>query len=230
MIVPTQEQDAMADSSRTRKRAQPATLGAAGQRTSRRGAMRWTSTAVYSRGRIGPHRTLAQASAERSHRRKSDPFRSAMSMLTFYINRAAITSIPGSVAFSSVRSRNCGAASIVTRHRGDPRRLCLNRQRMFPVCRASSGRLWPDAQTMRFAANGNAVLQPACPGIEHVDLAVIPPDTIAPCRPPTRCPCPDCRRPESAVGHNRSPRRIDDADEPGPLRPPAVVFHPRLVA
>jgi hypothetical protein len=27
-------------------------------------------------------------SAERSHRRKSDPFRSAMSMLTFYINRA----------------------------------------------------------------------------------------------------------------------------------------------
>lgn len=27
-------------------------------------------------------------SAEQSHRRKSDPFRSAMSMLTFYINRA----------------------------------------------------------------------------------------------------------------------------------------------
>jgi hypothetical protein len=27
-------------------------------------------------------------SAERSRRRKSDPFRSAMSMLTFYINRA----------------------------------------------------------------------------------------------------------------------------------------------
>jgi hypothetical protein len=27
-------------------------------------------------------------SAERSHRRKSTPFRSAMSMLTFYINRA----------------------------------------------------------------------------------------------------------------------------------------------
>jgi hypothetical protein len=27
-------------------------------------------------------------SAERSHRRKTDPFRSAMSMLTFYINRA----------------------------------------------------------------------------------------------------------------------------------------------
>ena len=27
-------------------------------------------------------------SAERSHRRKSDPYRSAISMLTFYINRA----------------------------------------------------------------------------------------------------------------------------------------------
>ncbi len=27
-------------------------------------------------------------SAEKSHRRKADPFRSAMSMLTFYINRA----------------------------------------------------------------------------------------------------------------------------------------------
>ncbi|MDN0074339.1 DUF3175 domain-containing protein [Crenobacter sp. SG2303] len=29
-----------------------------------------------------------QRSAERSERRKTDPFRSAMSMLTFYINRA----------------------------------------------------------------------------------------------------------------------------------------------
>src|SRR5205823_10630005 len=36
-------------------------------------------------------RTIARSlkrSAERSERRKSDPFRSAMSMLTFYINRA----------------------------------------------------------------------------------------------------------------------------------------------
>jgi uncharacterized protein DUF3175 len=32
-------------------------------------------------------RSLKQ-SAERSHRRKSEPYRSAMSMLTFYINRA----------------------------------------------------------------------------------------------------------------------------------------------
>ena len=30
-------------------------------------------------------------SAEESHRRKSDPYRSAMSMLTFYINRAGKT-------------------------------------------------------------------------------------------------------------------------------------------
>jgi hypothetical protein len=30
-------------------------------------------------------------SAERSHRRKSDPYRSAMSMLTFYVNRAGKT-------------------------------------------------------------------------------------------------------------------------------------------
>jgi Protein of unknown function (DUF3175) len=34
-------------------------------------------------------------SAERSHRRKSDPYRSAMSMLTFYINRAG-KSLPAS--------------------------------------------------------------------------------------------------------------------------------------
>jgi len=29
-----------------------------------------------------------KASAEKSHRRKTEPYRSAMSMLTFYINRA----------------------------------------------------------------------------------------------------------------------------------------------
>jgi hypothetical protein len=34
-------------------------------------------------------------SAERSGRRKADPFRSAMSMLTFYINRAGTTLDPG---------------------------------------------------------------------------------------------------------------------------------------
>jgi len=37
-----------------------------------------------------PHKIALslRRSAERSHRRKSDPYRSAMSMLTFYINRA----------------------------------------------------------------------------------------------------------------------------------------------
>ncbi|HEY9229530.1 MAG TPA: DUF3175 domain-containing protein [Gemmatimonadaceae bacterium] len=33
-------------------------------------------------------------SAEQSHRRKSDPYRSAMSMLTFYINRAGTNLSP----------------------------------------------------------------------------------------------------------------------------------------
>lgn len=32
--------------------------------------------------------TSLKRSAEKSHRRKAEPFRSAMSMLTFYINRA----------------------------------------------------------------------------------------------------------------------------------------------
>jgi hypothetical protein len=37
-----------------------------------------------------PHRIALslKRSAERSHRRKAEPYRSAMSMLTFYINRA----------------------------------------------------------------------------------------------------------------------------------------------
>ena len=34
-------------------------------------------------------------SAERSHRRKADPYRSAVSMLTFYINRAGKNLLPG---------------------------------------------------------------------------------------------------------------------------------------
>ncbi|HZQ06293.1 MAG TPA: DUF3175 domain-containing protein [Anaerolineae bacterium] len=40
-----------------------------------------------------PHRIARslKRSAEHSHRRKSDPYRSAMSMLTFYINRAGKT-------------------------------------------------------------------------------------------------------------------------------------------
>ena len=42
-------------------------------------------------------------SAERSHRRKASPFRSAMSMLTFYLNR-------GGRNLSSARRRKLGAA------------------------------------------------------------------------------------------------------------------------
>jgi hypothetical protein len=42
-------------------------------------------------------------SAERSHRRKSSPYRSAMSMLTFYINRAGRT-------LSATRRRKLEAA------------------------------------------------------------------------------------------------------------------------
>ena len=41
-----------------------------------------------------PPRSIARSlkrSAERSRRRKADPYRSAMSMLTFYINRAGKT-------------------------------------------------------------------------------------------------------------------------------------------
>ena len=42
----------------------------------------------------GEPRAIARSlkrSAEQSHRRKADPFRSAMSMLTFYLNRAGKT-------------------------------------------------------------------------------------------------------------------------------------------
>src|SRR5436190_22506082 len=68
--------------------------------TGRRTAKRW-SAAVTSRSnaldleadvftRSDPHELALslKRSAEASHRRKSSPYRSAMSMLTFYINRA----------------------------------------------------------------------------------------------------------------------------------------------
>jgi hypothetical protein len=44
------------------------------------GVFTWTDPAAIARS--------LQASAERSTRRRTDPFRSAMSMLNFYINRA----------------------------------------------------------------------------------------------------------------------------------------------
>lgn len=45
---------------------------------------------VFTRSPTAIARSLKR-SAEHSHRRKSSPFRSAMSMLTFYINRAGKT-------------------------------------------------------------------------------------------------------------------------------------------
>jgi hypothetical protein len=50
-------------------------------------------------------------SAERSHRRKSDPYRSAMSMLTFYINRTAGTCRPAARKFCNEPRKNCGRNS-----------------------------------------------------------------------------------------------------------------------
>ena len=44
-------------------------------------------------------------SAEQSHRRKSDPYRSAMSMLTFYINRAG-KNLPASRKKTLMRAKD----------------------------------------------------------------------------------------------------------------------------
>jgi hypothetical protein len=70
------------------------------KKTSSRRARRWsqrvtkTSDAltleqgVFKKGTPRAIAASLKRSAEHSHRRKSDPYRSAMSMLTFYINRA----------------------------------------------------------------------------------------------------------------------------------------------
>jgi hypothetical protein len=51
--------------------------------------MRWSSPGACSRGRArAPSPRSLKRSAERRHARKSAPLRSAISMLTFYINRA----------------------------------------------------------------------------------------------------------------------------------------------
>jgi Protein of unknown function (DUF3175) len=67
---------------------------------SRRGGQRWSRQVTEQSDALtldkgvftlrDPKRIAAslKRSAERSRRRKSDPFRSALSMLTFYINRA----------------------------------------------------------------------------------------------------------------------------------------------
>jgi hypothetical protein len=82
----------------TAKRSQP---GASHKRSSgSRNVVRWsqrvtqTSNAldldqgVFARSSPAAIARSLKRSAERSRRRKSDPFRSAMSMLVFYINRA----------------------------------------------------------------------------------------------------------------------------------------------
>lgn len=46
---------------------------------------------VFTRGSARSIATSLKRSAERSHKRKSSPYRSAMSMLTFYENRAGNT-------------------------------------------------------------------------------------------------------------------------------------------
>ena len=68
--------------------------------TSRRGGRRWSayvtkhsnaldlSKGVFSKRSPKAIARSLKRSAERSRRRKSDPYRSAMSMLTFYLNRA----------------------------------------------------------------------------------------------------------------------------------------------
>lgn len=58
---------------------------------------------VFSRADPASIARSLKRSAERSRRRKSDPYRSAMSMLTFYINRAGKT-------LSAARRRRLEAA------------------------------------------------------------------------------------------------------------------------
>lgn len=78
---------------RTRKRKSPARAGK--KKTTRRWSQRVTEESdaltldegVFTKGSPKAIAQSLKRSAERSHRRKSAPYRSAMSMLTFYINR-----------------------------------------------------------------------------------------------------------------------------------------------
>jgi hypothetical protein len=77
-----------------RKRKAPARRGTVSKRTYWSGRVTQTSNALDLRARIftsrDPRRIALslKRSAESSKRRKSTPYQSAMSMLTFYINRA----------------------------------------------------------------------------------------------------------------------------------------------
>ena len=70
-----------------RKAAKRATRKWSARVTERSDAMDLAGSVFKQRSAAAIARSLKR-SAERSHRRKSPPFRSAMSMLTFYINRA----------------------------------------------------------------------------------------------------------------------------------------------
>ena len=73
---------------------------AARKRDAKRATRRWSARvtqesdaldlqdSVFKQRSPGAIARSLKRSAERSHRRKSSPYRSAMSMLTFYINRA----------------------------------------------------------------------------------------------------------------------------------------------
>jgi len=73
---------------------------AAGKRKPRHSAKRWSARVTHSSNALDLEQGVfkhdspkaiarsLQRSAETSHRRKVNPYRSAMSMLTFYINRA----------------------------------------------------------------------------------------------------------------------------------------------
>jgi hypothetical protein len=95
----------MARTARTSKRTRSAGRGrrrstAGGSSTARRGGRRWSRQVTEHSDALtldrnvftwkDPRRiaTSLKRSAERSRRRKASPFRSALSMLTFYINRA----------------------------------------------------------------------------------------------------------------------------------------------
>jgi hypothetical protein len=81
---------------RSSARRTPARRAETGRSTKRRWSARVTRTSDALDLKRGvftgsdPKRIAAslKRSAERSHRRKADPYRSALSMLTFYINRA----------------------------------------------------------------------------------------------------------------------------------------------
>ncbi|HEX3866107.1 MAG TPA: DUF3175 domain-containing protein [Gemmatimonadaceae bacterium] len=85
------------------RRTQTARSGTAARAAKKRGSRathRWSATVTKNSNALDLDRSVftwndprriarsLKASAEHSHRRKSDPYRSAMSMLTFYINRA----------------------------------------------------------------------------------------------------------------------------------------------